>query len=105
MGDQGCRASRAQVLRLDWWLYSILFEHISADVDQQGRVRREWSHHRPSQVLLNSGVHAVRPAKYPAGGDAGPGRRQGLEKKLGAFHARLGSDAQVLLNLHPPAAY
>merc|ERR1712203_577013 len=51
--DQSRCAARAQVLRVDWWLHPVLAEHLPADVDLQGRVRRVGSHHRPQEVLLN----------------------------------------------------
>jgi len=36
--DQGCGASRAEVLCLDWRLHPVFTEHIPADVDLQARV-------------------------------------------------------------------
>merc|ERR1711862_826027 len=45
---------RAQVLRLDRWLYPRLPFHLPADVDQQAGVRRGRPSHCPPKVLLNA---------------------------------------------------
>merc|ERR1711970_1319055 len=31
--DQGRRATRAQIFRVDWWVYLVIAQHFSADVD------------------------------------------------------------------------
>merc|ERR1712066_435082 len=50
--DQGRSAPRAEVFGVDWRIDPVFLEHIPADVDQQGRVRRKWPHHCPPEVLL-----------------------------------------------------
>merc|ERR1712051_93485 len=52
--DQGGCTPRKEVFRVDWGEHPLVLVHFPADVDLQGRVRREWSHHRPPQVLLNA---------------------------------------------------
>ena len=52
--DQGCRAPRAQVLRVDRRFHPRVALHLPADVDRQVRVRRVRSLHRPPQVLLKT---------------------------------------------------
>merc|ERR1712187_1094353 len=54
MGDQGRGTSGAQVLGVDWWLNPVLAEHLPADVDLEGRVRRVRPHHRSPEVLLSA---------------------------------------------------
>merc|ERR1712190_549731 len=54
MGDQGRGPARAQVLRVDRWVDPLLAEHLPADVDLQGRVRRVRPHHRAQEVLLSA---------------------------------------------------
>merc|ERR1712187_1032834 len=52
--DQGRGASRAKVLGVDRWLDPLLIEHLSADVDLEGRVRRVRPYDCPSEVLLRA---------------------------------------------------
>merc|ERR1711933_63579 len=52
--DQGRGTSGAQVLGVDWWLNPVLAEHLPADVDLEGRVRRVRPHHRSPEVLLSA---------------------------------------------------
>merc|ERR1711972_1055497 len=52
--DQGRGTSGAQVLGVDWRLDPVLVEHLPADVDLEGRVRRVRPHHRPPEVLLSA---------------------------------------------------
>merc|ERR1712051_452361 len=54
--DQGGGATRAQVFGVDWWLHPLFVEHLPADVDLEGRVRRVRPHHCPPQVLLESSI-------------------------------------------------
>merc|ERR1719361_1519633 len=51
--DQSGGAAGAQVLRLDRGLHPLVPQHLPADVDLQGRVRRVWPHHRAQEVLLS----------------------------------------------------
>merc|ERR1712060_594008 len=53
MGDQSRRAAGAQVLGVDRWVNLVLAQHLPADVDLQGRVRRVWPDHRAQEVLLS----------------------------------------------------
>merc|ERR1712060_47197 len=50
--DQGRRPAGAQVFRVDRWLHSFLAQHLPADVDLQGRVRRVRPHDCAQEVLL-----------------------------------------------------
>merc|ERR1712039_623023 len=52
--DQGGCPARAQVLGVDWWLHLVITEHLPADVDLQGRVRRVWPNNCPQEVLLSA---------------------------------------------------
>merc|ERR1711879_935960 len=52
--DQGRGPAGAQVLRVDWRLHPVVTEHLPADVDLQGRVRRVWSHDCAQEVLLSA---------------------------------------------------
>merc|ERR1711972_1270254 len=52
--DQGRGTSGAQVLGVDWRLDPVLAEHLPADVDLEGRVRRVRPYHRPPEVLLSA---------------------------------------------------
>merc|ERR1712078_261233 len=52
--DQGCCASGEEVLCVDWWLHPFFVEHLPADVDLQGRVRRVWADDCPQEVLLRT---------------------------------------------------
>merc|ERR1712222_15383 len=50
--DQSGRPARAEVLRVDRWIYSLLAEHLPADVDLEGGIRRVGPDHRAQEVLL-----------------------------------------------------
>merc|ERR1711865_391286 len=50
--DQGRCPSRAQVFSMDWWVHPFFSEHIPANVDFQGRVRRVRPDHCAQEVLL-----------------------------------------------------
>ena len=39
---------------MDWRIDLVFFQHIPADVDLEGRVRKIWPHHRPQEVILSS---------------------------------------------------
>merc|ERR1712217_258397 len=52
--DQGRGTSGAQVLGVDRRLNPVLAEHLPADVDLEGRVRRVRSHHCSPEVLLSA---------------------------------------------------
>merc|ERR1712136_699651 len=58
--DQGGCTTREEVLGMDWRVYLVFPQHIPADVDLEGRVRRIWPDHRPQEVLLSS--HSWRAA-------------------------------------------
>merc|ERR1711978_282022 len=45
--------AREEVLCVDWRIHSVVSVHVPRDVDQQGRVRREWPKHCPQKVLLS----------------------------------------------------
>merc|ERR1739838_514019 len=72
--DQGGGPARAQVLRVDRGLDPVVAEHLPADVDLQGRVRRVRPDHRPQEVFLNASLTALQHrriagaflAEYPA---------------------------------------
>merc|ERR1712007_113015 len=58
--DQGRGTSGAQILGVDWWLNPVLAEHIPADVDLEGRVRRVRPHHRSPEVLLSASLQECK---------------------------------------------
>merc|ERR1711953_1183755 len=58
--DQNHRATRTQVLCLDWRQYFGFFEHLPTDVDQQARIRRVWTVDCPPKMLLSDGGSCKR---------------------------------------------
>merc|ERR1711862_925787 len=50
--DQGCCTSGEEVFGVDRRKHPLVFVNLPADVDLQGRIRRERTHNRPPQVLL-----------------------------------------------------
>merc|ERR1712228_444672 len=70
--NQGRGPSRAQVLGVDRWLHPVLAEHLPADVDLQGRVRRVRPNHRPQEVLLSAScANHVQSFRWLSGAFAG----------------------------------
>jgi hypothetical protein len=57
IGKEASGIPGVQALRLDWWLHFVVVDHLSGDVDLQGRGRRVWPDHRASQVLLIAFMH------------------------------------------------
>merc|ERR1711924_375465 len=65
--DQGGRASRAEVLCVDRWVHPVLAEHLPADVDLEGRIRRVRTDDRAPQVLLKQlQAHALQARCFPS---------------------------------------
>lgn len=57
---QDHRATRAQILRLDWWLHLGVSLYFPTNVDLKAGVRREWTIHRPPQMLLRYARNEVK---------------------------------------------
>merc|ERR1712083_570529 len=96
--DQGRSAAGAQILGVDRRIHPVLTEHVPADVDLQGRVRRVRPHHRAQEVLL-----MVFPRAHPVRHDMSVTGRVGWRGTGSACSLQGSQPAYVLVRIRGSA--